>query len=273
MASFGAQLKREREQRKISLDDISVSTKIGTRFLRAIEENQFDQLPGGIFNKGFVRAYARHLGLNEEQAIADYLEATRATAVETKPEGQATMPEPVTQRENGAAQIPWGTLAILLLVLAMGLASWNFYSRDKTLNSEPRAETPAAQRESSNLRPTVSTQPIVSNAPSGEPVAQAPAAGSFAVLLKARDESWISAATDGNAPAEQTLLASNEKLFEARSQLTLRIGNVGAIDVYFNGQKLAPQGEEGEVKTLSFNAQGLQVSPKPIPAASNGAPQ
>ena len=131
MASFGAQLKREREQRKISLDDISVSTKIGTRFLRAIEENQFDQLPGGIFNKGFIRAYARHLGLNEEQAVADYLEATGATATDTMAESQAATPEPVLQRENGAAQIPWGTLAILLLVLAMGLASWNFYSREK----------------------------------------------------------------------------------------------------------------------------------------------
>ena len=273
MASFGAQLKREREQRKISLDDISVSTKIGTRFLRAIEENQFDQLPGGIFNKGFIRAYARHLGLNEEQAVADYLEATGATATDTMAESQAATPEPVLQRENGAAQIPWGTLAILLLVLAMGLASWNFYSREKSRSSEPRAETLATQRESSTLRPAASTQPIASNTAPGETVAQAPAAESFTVLLKARDESWISAATDGNAPAEQTLLASNEKSFVARSQLTLKIGNAGAIDVYFNGQKLAPQGEEGEVKTLTFNAEGLQGAPKSPPAAANDTPQ
>jgi cytoskeleton protein RodZ len=50
--SLGARLKREREQRKITLEEISLSTKIGTRFLLAIEEEQFDQLPGGIFNKG-----------------------------------------------------------------------------------------------------------------------------------------------------------------------------------------------------------------------------
>ena len=67
MESFGARLKRERQQRKVELDDISASTKISARFLRALEEEQFDKLPGGIFNKGFVRAYAHHLGIDEGQ--------------------------------------------------------------------------------------------------------------------------------------------------------------------------------------------------------------
>ena len=76
MESFGARLKREREKRKITLDDISVATKIAPRFLVALETDQFDQLPGGIFNKGFVRSYARHLGLDENQAIADFVAAS-----------------------------------------------------------------------------------------------------------------------------------------------------------------------------------------------------
>src|SRR5580765_1315216 len=76
MGSFGDRLKQQREQKSISLDDISLSTKIGTRMLQALEEENFDQLPGGIFNKGFVRAYARHVGLDEEQAVSDYLLAS-----------------------------------------------------------------------------------------------------------------------------------------------------------------------------------------------------
>src|SRR5258708_33542887 len=74
--SFGEKLRKEREQRKITLDDISSTTKISTRMLRALEDEHFDELPGGVFNKGFVRAYARHIGLDEEQAITDYLDAT-----------------------------------------------------------------------------------------------------------------------------------------------------------------------------------------------------
>ena len=76
MPSFGEKLKMEREKRKITLDQISASTKIGTRMLQALEEDKFNQLPGGIFNKGFVRAYARFVGLDEDQTVADYLQAS-----------------------------------------------------------------------------------------------------------------------------------------------------------------------------------------------------
>src|SRR5256885_17079387 len=73
--AFGERLKRERELRSITLDEIANSTKIGTRMLHALEDEEFSKLPGGIFNKGFVRAYARYLGLDEEQAVVDYLAA------------------------------------------------------------------------------------------------------------------------------------------------------------------------------------------------------
>lgn len=81
MGAFGDKLRQQREQRGISLDAISNATKIGTRMLRAIEDEHFDQLPGGVFNKGFVRAYARQVGLNEEEAIAGYLAALRESQV------------------------------------------------------------------------------------------------------------------------------------------------------------------------------------------------
>src|SRR5215471_13427310 len=75
-ASFGERLRREREMRGIKLEQIAESTKIGKRNLVALEEEKFDQLPGGIFNKGFVRAYAKYLGLDEEQAVNDFLTAS-----------------------------------------------------------------------------------------------------------------------------------------------------------------------------------------------------
>ena len=84
MASLGAQLKLAREKRGVTLEDVSSSTKIGTRMLRAIEDEHFDQLPGGIFNKGFVRAYAKAVGLDEEKAISDYLAATEPAPLVSK---------------------------------------------------------------------------------------------------------------------------------------------------------------------------------------------
>ena len=84
MGAFGEKLRKQREQQGIALDAISNSTKISTRMLRALEEEHFDQLPGGVFNKGFVRAYARHVGLNEEEAVADYLAALRESQVQAR---------------------------------------------------------------------------------------------------------------------------------------------------------------------------------------------
>jgi hypothetical protein len=84
VGAFGEKLRKQREQRGIELDAISNTTKISTRMLRAIEEEHFDQLPGGVFNKGFVRAYARQVGLDEEEAVADYLAALRESQIQAQ---------------------------------------------------------------------------------------------------------------------------------------------------------------------------------------------
>ena len=170
MESFGARLKRERQQRKVELDDISASTKISTRFLRALEEEQFDQLPGGIFNKGFVRAYAHHLGIDEGQAIVDYLAAVAASQPQPQPESATElMPPPKPEEENHpAAEIPWGVLALVLLVIAFGFATWGFYSREKSLKPAGVVSSPvhdrkapaASQGTASPSAPTPSPQPL-----------------------------------------------------------------------------------------------------------------
>jgi cytoskeletal protein RodZ len=84
LGAFGEKLRKQREQRGLALDAISNTTKISTRMLRALEEEHFDQLPGGVFNKGFVRAYARQVGLDEEETITDYLAALRESQVQSQ---------------------------------------------------------------------------------------------------------------------------------------------------------------------------------------------
>ncbi|HTS36457.1 MAG TPA: helix-turn-helix domain-containing protein [Candidatus Solibacter sp.] len=73
VGEFGDKFRKAREAKSFSLDDVSNVTKIGARMLQAIEEEHFDRLPGGVFNRGFIRAYAKHLGLNAEEAVTDYL--------------------------------------------------------------------------------------------------------------------------------------------------------------------------------------------------------
>src|SRR5215813_12588660 len=70
MTSIGETLRREREKRNLDLDQVSRELKISTRFLEAIEGENFDRLPGGVFAKSFVRQYARMLDLDEDEAAA-----------------------------------------------------------------------------------------------------------------------------------------------------------------------------------------------------------
>jgi cytoskeleton protein RodZ len=313
MGSFGDRLKKEREQRSVSLDDIALSTKIGTRMLRALEEEKFDQLPGGIFNKGFVRAYARHLGLDEQQTIHDYLEALGETQQRSMPPDAtaASKPQLVAERPSKpilerleperAAEIPWGLLALGLLLAALAFATWSYYHRsrgDQRSDTTPAPEmqaAPAATRSSAGEPRQIPTSPTDNNhapttpIPSTEkagsqpaPMAQAalhgaaspPEAvpGGFTVLLKGNDDSdecWVSISIDGQPPVEVTLSAPQEKSIRGNKEVIVRAGNAGALDVFFNGQKLPRLGKYGTVRTLTFRRDGLQPpAPKPPDTAA-----
>jgi len=73
MASFGEELRRERELRGVPLREIAEATKVNLRFLQALERNEFDTIPGGLFIRGFIRAYATHIGADPEKLVNAYL--------------------------------------------------------------------------------------------------------------------------------------------------------------------------------------------------------
>jgi cytoskeleton protein RodZ len=112
--TFGDNLKREREMRGVSLDEISAATRIATRFLQAIENEQWDQLPGGVFNRGFVRAVAHYLGLDEESIVAEYVLA--AGDRQSVPVWTGSPPA-VTAEQPWLA---WMLAAVVVLALLVG---------------------------------------------------------------------------------------------------------------------------------------------------------
>jgi cytoskeletal protein RodZ len=223
LGAFGEKLRKQREQRGIALDAISNTTKISTRMLRALEDEHFDQLPGGVFNKGFVRAYARQVGLDEEEAITDYLVALRESQIrqqailpdfrgtagnpdaaaapsnagsdhgnQIQPEGprqrvrreqdrsnddrhqedrqhdhrgrehaSASAGSPIHPAEETFAQVPWGKLAAVLLLVTLVLAFWNLRR-----HAGPKA---AAVPVASAQQPSTAAPEHVSAATAGPP--------------------------------------------------------------------------------------------------------
>src|SRR5215510_13948053 len=105
MPTLGEELRNRREQRLISLAEISEATRIGTRFLKAIETDNFAILPGGIFTRSFIRAYAKHVGMNEDDAIGLYLRQVAGGTAEHETASEST-PQPTPALEAAKPSTP-----------------------------------------------------------------------------------------------------------------------------------------------------------------------
>jgi len=297
LPSFGQKLKLEREKRNITLEQISVSTKIGIRMLQALEEDNFNQLPGGIFNRGFVRAYSRFLGLDEDQTIADYMQASGdALPVPTETAARAdgsreNVAHEGASRENKddkdkdqvsrleasadspTRQVPWGVFAGALLVVALVLSFWSHRRREHLRQAvRPAPATVATQvpgQVSGSDLPATSSP--TNGSPTGVPAPSivpktshdlAPASptaipGEFTVVIQAREDSWTTITADGKTISSELLPAGSERVVRARKEIVVRTGNSGGVDFRFKDKKVDTGGDYGEVKTVTFGPRGV----------------
>src|SRR5256885_8812831 len=158
VSSFGDKLRREREMRGVTLEEIAESTKIGTRSLRAIEQEEFEKLPGGIFNKGFVRAYSRFLGLDEEQTVADFDLAWSEHESARGPVQELVVDEKPEPKRSTSKLL----LAVLMVAIAVAVGWYSLqgFRRTRTArNQEPAlngSQQVSPAQPSSSLPPSVS---------------------------------------------------------------------------------------------------------------------
>jgi cytoskeleton protein RodZ len=170
LTGFGEYLRRERELRGVSLEEISAATRISIRFLEAIEGEELSKLPGGIFTRSFVRTYARFLGLDEERVLTDCQLAGRQ-----KPEVDIRRIAANRARQNGAA---FRTRAIGLAVAAVLLASGYALFRHSRSVREQRVNAPIVVPPSAPTATTTNPAATPSggtNPPANVPAVQPPA--------------------------------------------------------------------------------------------------
>jgi cytoskeleton protein RodZ len=134
MPSFGETLRRERELRQISLREISEATKINLRYLDALERDDFRHLPGGVFNKGFVRAYAQYIGVDADGMVDAYLDEERRQTQGSEPPrlgepirrgalAAGLEAERVASERRGRRRLLLGAALLVLLLVAAGAAA------------------------------------------------------------------------------------------------------------------------------------------------------
>jgi len=277
VAKFGEKLRRERESRRITLDQIAEATKISSRNLRALEEENFAILPGGIFNKGFVRSYARFLGINEDKAVADYLAAAGEKLPAAKIEGGGIPDPPPKPRKpeakNGAPSGAFWVTATVLLGVALGLGGWKYYKQYATERSARAArvakvETPtptltlpteaAPLSDAPTLAETVPqatlTPASVPTQPAPEKQAVDPVKTSLVLQVSVNQDSWMRLMVDGSLAVEEVLKAGTVRSFRGVREINVVAGNAGGVDLLLNGHKLDPLGPEGVRGERTFTA-------------------
>jgi cytoskeletal protein RodZ len=232
MASFGENLRRERELRGVDLRDIADATKISVRFLQALEQDRVDILPGGIFPRSFVRQYARYLGLDPDRTVTEF-----DSVYGVEPPAPRTTPS--RRRSEGR---PFFVVLGVLLLAVVGFLAW------KT----SRTATPAGDASPVAVVPPPTSFPPdrVYPPPTPTPNPQ-PSAGDVAGLvlaIAAKQDCWTAVQADGARVLDRILKADETVTLNAKSELVLSVGNAGGVTYTLNGRPGVPLGRDGEVR-------------------------
>lgn len=132
--TLGEKLRQAREERGISISEVAEQTRISPHYLDSIENDDYRTLPGGIFNKGFVKSYAKYVGIDEQEALQDYsrLIASQDTGAPTE-EPKTYRPEVLTDDRASSSMIP----TIIIAVIILGLGSWGLLTLVNYIQNQP----------------------------------------------------------------------------------------------------------------------------------------
>jgi cytoskeletal protein RodZ len=241
---FGEHLRRERELRGVSLEEIAAATRISTRFLEALENEQWDRLPGGAFNRGFIRSIARFLGIDEDGLVSEY--AYERTSVDG------------IRSTHHTEKIPraWGSVLLVLLVAGLAVAggSWVFahFRTAIVARLHGRFTVGAAMNQAkASATPTTLAAPSVPTATGSFPT-------DLALTIQASKPADLTVRADGETVFAGGLQATDVKQFKAHETLEITSSDSTALVLLVNGQPtpwVGAPGEPGEMR-LTWNKPG-----------------
>lgn len=248
--------------RGVSLEEISAATRISTRFLEAIETEQWDQLPGGVFNRGFIRSIARFLGLDEDGLVAEY-------ALETKGEAQK-LPAPPPANEIPRNWRPVAAIAVLGAILIAGLAVYLLFG--SALAGRIHRRTPGALPGlAAGSPPSVPVQPSGADAAQGAPAtssgASVPVVGGLpqpeappilALKMEAGKPAQLKVIADGKTVFDGPVRGNDVMNFDAKATFEVTTSDSSALLLELNGKPVPPIGTPGQPGSITLTQNDLK---------------
>jgi cytoskeletal protein RodZ len=245
--SFGTWLRRQRELREISLREIADVTKISIRYLEALEQDRFDVLPAPVFAHGFLREYARYVGLDADEVVNSYLTAQK----EAEPEEEADL---AVVRRRDKKRPTGALLALVAVVLLAAVAALAYFA--ESFRSQDRSEPPPI------AAPITQTVPRSAPVVEEDPEELAP----LLVTIDFSEDCWVEATIDGEGQVNELHVPGESLRIEARERVLLTIGNPEAVRIEVNGQPFPLSAPAGQVlRDLEIDLATLQASDQTQP--------
>lgn len=281
MESIASELKAQRESRNISLAQIAADTHISLHYLQSLEEGRFNDLPGGMYNRAFLRAYCEILDLDQSEMLRRY--ESEVLPFSSKP---LKTKSPISRSIKIPPLIIW---SLMLLISATSIflnRKWIFpvfspyFSGSSGMQdhdippSQPKPALVVAPVSPSNSTIATADPTLIENgSPASAQLQQSPeatkiqpenpatAAGSaakstvpaFLLEIVGKEKCWISINSDGSSVFSRTIQPGEVQSFNAEQKLLVIVGNAGGISLKINGKMAKPLGKSGEVIKVLIN--------------------
>jgi len=244
MEKIGESLRQAREAKNISIEDIVNETKIRSRYIEALEAEEWDIFPGQVYLKAFLKSYCHVLGIDEKP----YLEALSKT-VKTESEVAQVVPQKleVPGRPKRKLGIVLGALAIILLI-AFQYVYQNYLNQPMPVAKEPTVQTPAAG-EPQNENPANSNE---EEPPADNPPEIAAPTSITLRLVAINGRCWVRVKDGDRLVYEGTMNEGEEKVFTDLTMVSMIFGNSGGIRYYLNDQDYGIPGKIGQPVTKIY---------------------
>ena len=297
MESLGNDLKSARTKRNISLETIADETRINLSYLRLLEEGRYGDLPGGMYNRAFLRTYCEYLGLDAKSFLQRYEDET-ASSSEKTPKSRASTFQPLSYPQPHPFVI-WSVLLGLTIAGLYLSRHWitsvfsPYFSGPPPVNVETRHEAtppispppstapqpnpgPGAltvpQTGDTTARPTSPGQFAASNSPAAsillpsgstasstaaKPTGQPQPPKEIQIRIHAVQECWTSVTSDGKRIFVKMLNPGDDQSFDAAERLIIVLGNAAGVHLTINGKPAKQLGKSGEAVKVSIDKQSI----------------
>lgn len=232
--NIGEQLRAERENKGLSLLDVEEKTKIRVKYLQALEEENFEEIPGEAYRIGFLRNYARFLDLDPEPLLNQYraqYEKNEQDSLQPLLEQRAKMVEPKSESFSSRTILGFALIAIIIFT-----AAFLYFSSDRENQPIQEQNPPVAEEEQKEPEQPEST---------AHP-------DTITLEIVGKQQCWTEVKVDGSVQFSGHIYPGDTKKFEAKDSIQLRLGNAGGVDLIYNGEKQPPAGKAGEVVNKEY---------------------